>query len=104
MSALAAAIDVLFEDPTMAVDALWRESGAGAGTAVRVIRKAPDVIANFGDSRFVTDTSVFDIRIIEAPQLALGDTLEIGAELFEIRAEPMRDRERLIWTVEGRPL
>lgn len=45
MNAFAAAIDLLFEDPNMAVDALYRAGGAGSGTPVRVIRKAPDQLA-----------------------------------------------------------
>lgn len=104
MNAFAAAIDLLFEDPNMAVDALYRAGGAGSGTPVRVIRKAPDQLANFGDSRFVTDTLTLDVRVSEVPGLAVGDTLEINGETFEVRSEPVRDRERLVWSTEGRPL
>lgn len=104
MNAFAAAIDLLFEDPNMAVDALYRAGGEGSGTPVRVIRKAPDQLANFGDSRFVTDTLTLDVRVAEVPSLATGDTLEIAGELFEVRSEPVRDRERLVWSTEGRPL
>jgi hypothetical protein len=104
MNAFAASIDLLFEDPNMAVDALYRAGGKGSGTLVRVIRKAPDQLANFGDSRFVTDTLTLDLRVSEVPALAKGDTLEIAGELFEVRSEPVRDRERLVWSVEGRTL
>jgi len=88
----------------MAVDALYRAGGEGSGTPVRVIRKAPDQLANFGDSRFVTDTLTLDVRVAEVPGLATGDTLEIAGELFEVRSGPIRDRERLVWSTEGRPL
>ena len=37
MNAFAASIDLLFEDPNMAVDALYRAGGEGSGTLVRVI-------------------------------------------------------------------
>ncbi|WP_323006539.1 head-tail joining protein [Pseudorhodobacter sp.] len=104
MNAFAAAIDLLFEDPNMAVDALYRAGGEGSGTPVRVIRKAPDQLANFGDSRFVTDTLTLDLRVAEVSSLAKGDTIEIAGELFEVRSEPIRDRERLVWSTEGRPL
>ncbi len=104
MSAFAAAIDLLFEDQNMAVDALHRAGGEGSGTPVRVIRKAPDQLANFGDSRFVTDTLTIDLRVAEVPTLAQGDTIEIAGELFEVRSEPVRDRERLVWSTEGRTL
>ena len=104
MNAFAASIDLLFEDPNMAVDALHRASGAGSGTPVRVIRKAPDELSNFGEGRFVTDTLTLDLRVSEVPVLEKGDTLEIAGELCELRSEPMRDRERLVWTTEGRLL
>lgn len=104
MNAFAAAIDLLFADPNIAVDALYRAGGEGSGALIRVIRKAPDQLANFGDSRFVTDTLSIDLRISEVPNLATGDTLEIEGEIFEVRSEPVRDRERLVWSTEGRPL
>ena len=104
MNAFAASIDLLFEDPNMAVDALYRAGGEGSGVPVRVIRKAPDELANFGDSRFVTDTLTLDLRVSEVPSLSKGDTIEIASEVFEVRSEPVRDRERLVWSAEGRPL
>jgi hypothetical protein len=32
-----------------------------------------------------------------------GDRLEIGGEAFLIQGEPMRDAERLIWTIDVHP-
>jgi hypothetical protein len=104
MNAFAVSIDLLFEDPNMAVDALYRAGGEGSGVPVRAIRKAPDELANFGDSRFVTDTLTLDLRVSEVPSLSKGDTIEIASEVFEVRSEPVRDRERLVWSAEGRPL
>ncbi len=104
MNAFAAAIDVMFEDPNMAVDALYRSGGEGPGMLVRAIRKSPDQTANFGDGRFVTDTMTLDLRVAEAPGLAKGDTIEIDGDVFELRSEPVRDRERLVWSAEARPL
>lgn len=104
MNAFAAAIDVLFSDPNMAIDALYRAGGVGAGSSVRVIRKAPDETFTFGEGRFVADTMTFDLRVSEVPGLAIGDSLEVAGELFEIRGEPRRDRERLVWSAEGRLL
>lgn len=104
MTAFAAAIDVLFEDPNIGIDAIYRAGGEGTGTPVRVIRKAPDQMTNFAESRFVTDTFVIDLRVAEVPGLAVGDTIEINGETFEVRSEPMRDPERLVWSTEGRVL
>lgn len=104
MNAFAAAIDVMFEDANMALDALYRAGGAGTGVPVRVIRRAPDRFANFGEGRFVTDTILIDVRTSQIAALSRGDTFEIAAALFEVRSEPVRDSERLIWAAEAREL
>lgn len=106
MAALSAAIDVLFGDPNVSAEALYRAGGGDAvpGISVRVIRRAPDRFAGFGDGRFVVDTVFLDIRISEAPELADGDSLEIAGDFFTIRGEPRRDTERLIWHAEARAL
>lgn len=104
MSAFAAMIDAIFGDPNMAADALLRVAGAGEPLPVRVILRAPDRIATWGDGRFVTDTAFLDVRVSEAPWLAAGDTFEIAGELFEVQSAPVRDRERLCWAAEVREL
>lgn len=101
MTAFAAAIDTLFADPTLARDALWRAGGTGDGTAVRVIRKRPDQVVGFGDSRAVLPTVLIDVRQSEVPSPAAGDTVAIESETFGIIATPVSDTERLIWTCEA---
>jgi hypothetical protein len=32
-----------------------------------------------------------------------GDTFQIGGETLVIQGEPLRDVERLVWTIEARP-
>jgi hypothetical protein len=106
MAALSAAVDVLFGDPNISAEALYRAGGGDAvpGISVRVIRRAPDRFAGFGDGRFVVDTVFLDVRIAEAPELADGDSLEIAGDFFTIRGEPRRDSERLLWHAETRAL
>ncbi len=104
MNAFAIATDILFTDPNLSLEALYRAGGAGAGMLVRVIRRAPDRMANFGEGRFVTESVLIDLRVSEVPDLAEGDTLEIDAVLYEIRSKPLRDSERLIWAAEARSL
>ncbi len=101
MTALAAAIDTLFGDPALARDALWRFGGTGDGTIVRVIRKRPDQVVGFGDSRAVVPTVLIDVRRAEVPNPASGDTVEIEGETFAVIATPTIDAERLIWTCEA---
>lgn len=103
MNALEMAVDVLFADPNLSRDALWHAGGAGDGTAVRIIRKRPDQVVGFGDSRAVLPTVLIDVRQSEVPNPASGDTLEIEGETFTIIATPTIDAERLIWTCEASP-
>ncbi|PQO23081.1 hypothetical protein C2I36_09890 [Rhodobacteraceae bacterium WD3A24] len=103
MTAFSAAIDAIFADPNMAVDAIWKAGGSGSGVSLRAVRRSPDQIATFGESRFVSDTTTLDIRVSEAPTLAESDTLEVGSETFLVIGEPMQDSDRLVWTVEARP-
>lgn len=104
MSAFDLAAKAIFADANMASDAIYRVGGLGVGTTVRAIRRAPDRAATFGDGRFLTDTVLLDVRVVDAPSLNMGDTLEIGGVVYEVRAEPMRDTERLIWTAEVKEL
>lgn len=104
MNAIELAIAALFADPNLGRDAVWRAGGAGDGSAVRVIRKRPDQVVGFGDSRAVMPTVLIDVRRAEVPNPASGDTLEIEGETFAVIATPTIDAERLIWTCEASPL
>jgi hypothetical protein len=104
MTAFAAATSTLFRDPNIAVDALYRPGGIGSGVAIRVIRSAPDQVAAFGEGRFVTDTVLIAVCVADAPDLASGDTIEADGVLFEVRADPVRDADRLVWSAEARAL
>lgn len=102
MSAFAVAIGTLFEDPNLAVDALWRAGGAGAGIPVRAVRRDPDTVVSYRDGRYVVDTVFLDLRIAEVPGLAQGDTLEVDGAVYTMIGNPVRDRDRLIWTIGAR--
>lgn len=103
MTAFAAAIDVLFADPNIGRDAIWRAGGGGAGIGVRIVFRAPDAIANFGNGRFVTQSRFLDVRISEIATLEAGDTFEIGAAIYVVEGDPLRDDDGLIWQAEVRP-
>jgi hypothetical protein len=103
MNAFATAMDRIFADANMAVDALWFAGGTGPGVAVRVIRKSPDDVTPFGAGRILSETTQMDARVADMPTLAPGDLITIGAEAFTIQGEPKLDRERLIWTLNTRP-
>ncbi len=99
MTAFAAAMDALFADINMAVEAIWYPAG-GAPAPVRVIRKAPDEVTSFGSARILSDTTLIDVRASETPNPKPGDGIAIGIDNFVIQGEPKRDRDRLIWTLE----
>jgi len=103
MSAVGAAIDVLFGDPNLAREAVYRVQGTGDPIAIRVIARRPDQVFDFGDTRVHTETSLFDVRVSEVPSPRPGDTLEVDGETFVVQGEPVRDSERLIWILDARP-
>ena len=103
MNAFATAMNMIFADPNMAVDALWFEGGTGPGVAVRVIRKSPDEITPFGAGRILSETTQLDARVADMPTPAPGDLIRIGPEDFILQGDPRIDRERLIWTLNTRP-
>ena len=102
MNAFATAIDRIFADANMAVDALWFAGGTGPGVAVRVIRKSPDEITPFGAARILSDTTLLEARVADMPTPASGDLIRIGPEDLLVQGEPKLDRERLIWTLNMR--
>ena len=102
MNAFASAIDRIFADINMAVDALWLAGGLGPGASVRVIRKSPDEITPFGAGRILSETTVLEARVADLPTPAPGDLIRIGLEDFLVQGEPKADRERLIWTLNVR--
>jgi len=71
--------------------------------AIRVIRRAPDEISSFGSARILSDTTTVDVRVSELVDPRPDDLILFGTESFVIQGEPVRDRERLVWTLDLRP-
>ncbi|WP_299131673.1 hypothetical protein [uncultured Amaricoccus sp.] len=102
MSAFAAAVGALFADPNVGRDAVYTPEG-GAPVPVRAVARRADAIADFGDARLWSETTRIDLRAAEVPAPRPGDRIEIDGDAFLIQGEPVRDRERLVWTVDLRP-
>ena len=102
MQAVAAALDALFADADIARDAVYIADG-GTPKLVRVVTRRADEITGFGDARLWSETTRIDLRVAEVPTPRPGDRIEIDGEAFLIQGEPVRDRERLVWTVDLRP-
>ena len=103
MNVFAAAIDRIYANPSIAVAAVWISATTSEERPIRVIRRAPDRITEFGAGRFVRDTMMVDVRASDLPDPHPGDLIVIGADSFTIQGEPVRDRERLIWSLDLRP-
>ncbi|MFD1510562.1 head-tail joining protein [Lacimonas salitolerans] len=60
-------------------------------------------MTTFGAARLVSETMRFDLRVSELPAPRPDEQILLGEETFLIQGEPLRDRERLIWTIEATP-
>ena len=103
MTVFAAAMDRIFTHPSMAIAALWISATTSEERPIRVIRRAPDRISEFGAGRFVSDTMMVDVRVYDLPDPRPGDLIVIGADSFTVQGEPIRDRERLTWSLDLQP-
>ena len=103
MNAFATAIEMLFADPNIGVEATYTSDG-GTPVVVRAVVRRPDEVTSFGDARLWSETTRIDLRVAEVPNPRPGDRLEIDSDAFLIQGEPVRDRERLVWTVDLRPV
>lgn len=104
MLAFEAALARVFADPNMAVDAQWLAGGVEPALPVRLIRRASDEVTGFGGAQIWSETVRADVMISQVSEPCPGDRVTINGETFEVQGEPIRDRERLIWTLDLRPL
>ena len=103
MTAFAAATDVLFADPHLARDAVYRPAGYGDGIPVRVMLRRPDRIESFGDTRLASSTTMLDVRVSDITEPEAGDTLELDGRTAVVQGTPLLDAEALVWSVDTRP-
>jgi hypothetical protein len=102
MAAFAGLVDRLFADPNLGRDAVYEPAG-GEPVAVRVVARRADAVTEFGDARLWSETTRFDLRIAEVAAPRPGDRIVIDGDAFVVQGEPVRDRERLVWTLDVRP-
>ena len=102
MTAFAAAVDALFADPHLAREAAY-EPADGDPFPVRVIALRADAITGFGEARLWSETTRFDVRVSEVATPRPGDRIVIDDTIYIVQGEPVRDRERLVWTLDARP-
>ncbi|MTH95726.1 hypothetical protein [Roseibium sp. RKSG952] len=103
MDAFKEALDILFADLDLARDVTHTAMDGSTAVQVRAILRRPDEITGFGEARLWSETTRLDLRVSEVAAPRPGDGIELDGEAFTIQGEPVRDRERLVWTVELRP-
>ncbi len=101
MNAFAAAIGALFADPNIGRDSVYIADG-GVPVLVRVVARRADTVTDFGDTRLWSETTQVDLRVADVVSPRPGDRVEIDGDAFLIQGEPVRDRERLVWTLDLR--
>ena len=101
MTAFAGLVDRLFADPSLGQDATW-EPPEGEPVTVRVVARRADAVTDFGDARLWSETTRLDLRVAEVANPRPGDRIIIADEAFVVQGEPVRDRERLFWTLDVR--
>lgn len=101
-NALEIAMNALFLDTHLARDVVYTAEG-GAPSLVRAILRRPDDVTSFGEARLWSETTRLDLRVAEVSTPRPGDRVEIDGDAYLVQGEPVRDRERLIWTVDLRP-
>ena len=102
MTAFAGLVDQLFADPNLGRDVTW-EPADGEPVAVRVVARRADAVSEFGGARLWSETTRFDVRVAEVAIPRPGDRIVLDGEAFVVQGEPVRDRERLVWTLDARP-
>lgn len=103
MNAFATAMDRIFAHADMAVAAVWISGSTSEERPIRVIRRAPDRITEFGSARILSDTTMVDVRVADLADPQPGDLIILGSDSYVIQGEPVRDAERLVWTLDLRP-
>ena len=108
MCAMANAFDIafarLFADTNLTQSAVYQAQGDDA-VSVRVIARRPDEIIGFGETRIHSETTLFDVRTSDILDPRPGDHLTVNGVAYVIQGEPeRRDPDRLVWTLDVRPL
>jgi hypothetical protein len=102
MSAFSTALTRLFADPNIGRDATY-EPADGQPFPVRVITRRADALTEFGAARLWSETARVDLRVAEVASPRPGDRVVLDGKTFVVQGEPVRDRERLVWTLEVSP-
>ncbi|MFN5174829.1 MAG: hypothetical protein ACK5GA_08060 [Holosporaceae bacterium] len=99
MTAFSSAIQTLFNDQNLAVNATFIPQ-IGVSKAVRVMTRAPDVYQNIGQSVIETPSLVLEVQVADCPIVSQGDQFIINSAAYTVQGDPRRDSDRLYWQVD----
>ena len=86
-----------------AVDSLFNRCGTTGiyqGREVLFLLTEPDEVVGVGFVNAHTDTHQMRIRVSDAPDLAVGDTIQTDETCYRVHTEPVKDTHHLIWSVD----
>ncbi len=67
------------------------------------MRRQPDPIEGFGETRIASSTTVLDLRVSDVAEPVAGDTLALDGRTVVVQGTPLLDAEGLVWTLDTRP-
>ena len=102
MTAFQGAVDATFA--AFGIDAVYTLA-VGEPVSVRVIARRPDTIVGFGETRIHAQTATFEVRASGVQSPRPGDQLTADGQTYVVQGEPeRRDPDRLVWTLDTRPI
>lgn len=102
MTLFGAMIDACFT--SLGEDALYQPADGSSTRSVRVIVKRVDSVTVFGATQVVAATASIDVRVAEIPMPQVGDhVILISGVHYVVASDPLRDPERLVWTLSTSP-
>ena len=105
MQAFSLMLDRIFTDPVLSREALYLpQNDPARAMPVRVFAKQPDVITGFGATQLVSATLLLDVRVKEVELPTAGDGIVFMGKPYLLQSTPKADSERLVWTLDLRPL
>ncbi|OYD82506.1 head-tail joining protein [Azospirillum brasilense] len=100
MSVFDDAINVLFDDPNMAHDALYTPPNGGAPVPCRATLSHGDHNWRYQDVGTSTPARIAEIRASEVGSMKEEGTLAIGGQTYAIQSARRPDPDRLLWRLE----
>ncbi|WBQ09890.1 hypothetical protein L2D01_13515 [Hyphomonadaceae bacterium ML37] len=94
----ASALRALFDDPSIGHDAVYVADGGGP-LPVRIVARRADAVMDFEDARLWSESVRIDVLAAEISNPRPGDMVVLDGASHVIEGEPVRDRERLTWTL-----